>query len=240
MGGFRFNGCGVTDHFKLIKNLGVHSCPSCKKLAEFTLDEANQKIDVLFIPTLTLKTRYAVMCKKCKQGEFCSSEWAGYLMNQTSCPEIIFESAAKAKGWSPEAGAFQRAALQQTAPVQQEQAVSQQNAESVSQSTGKDGGNVPNFFKCAYCGVTQIREGKFCAYCGKPAPVPELSEQEVNVEKEEITCPHCGNKQDIGGKFCFRCGKKLTVEPLMDKKCPYCGANVKAGMLFCMECGTKV
>lgn len=242
MGGFRFNGCGVTDHFKLIKNLGVHSCPNCKKLTEFTLDESNQKIDVFWIPTLTLKTRYAVMCKKCKNGEFCSSQWAGYLMNQTSCPEIIFESAAKAKGWSIETGTFQGATLQQSAPIKQTQPVSQSASEQskfVLQPAGTDGGNAMNFFKCAYCGVTQMREGNFCAYCGKPAP--ELPKQEAMTKKDEIIiCPHCGNQQDIGGKFCFRCGEKLTVESITERKCPYCGANVKDGMLFCMECGTKV
>ncbi len=279
MGGFRIDGCGVSDHFKHLKSLGMYSCPACKKLAEFTLDEANQKIDVFYIPTLTLKTRYAVMCKRCENGEFCSSEWAGYLMNQTATPEIIFESVAKERGWSPEAGAFRREALQQFEPTGQEQSASQpeptgqerpasqpeptgqerlasqteltgqeqpalqsepMRAKEPSQSAGAAGGIAPTFFKCAYCGVTQMREGNFCAYCGKPAPAAEPPEREAEAEKDEKICPHCGNKQDIGGKFCFRCGKKLIAEPAVERKCSYCGAMVKDGALFCMECGSKV
>lgn len=237
MGGFRFNGCGVTDHFKNIKSLGIHSCPSCKKLTEFTLDEANQKIDVFWIPTLTLKSRYAVMCKKCKNGEFCSTEWAGYLLNQTGAPDIIFESQAKGKGWSSVTRSFQGAVPQPSAPEMQTQAVSQPGA--------PGGSDAPTFFKCAHCGVTQMREGDFCAYCGKPAPALEPPKQNAlsdhaSSDTGVITCPNCGNKQEAGSKFCFQCGRKLIEEPSEERNCPHCGAKVKDGMLFCMECGTRI
>ncbi|MDO5348751.1 MAG: zinc-ribbon domain-containing protein [Lachnospiraceae bacterium] len=106
MGGFRVNGCGVTDHFKKVKSLGTHVCPDCKNSAEFFLEEVKQKIDIVFIPTLTLKSQYAVMCKKCRRGSYCSTEWAGYLLRQTEDPGIIFESDAEAKGWSKESGGF--------------------------------------------------------------------------------------------------------------------------------------
>lgn len=225
MGGYRFNGCGVTDHFKTIKNLGIHSCPNCKKLSEFTLDEANQKIDIFWIPTLTLKSRYAVMCKKCKNGEFCSTEWAGYLINQTTGQDIIFESEAKTKGWSAVTRSFQEALPQQ--PVTEQPAAA-------------GNGDVTNFFKCAYCGVTQMREGGFCAYCGKPVSEPEPPKQEAPPEEGIIICTNCGNRQEKGGKFCFKCGQKLTEEQPVEKSCPYCGAIVKDGMLFCMECGTRL
>lgn len=98
MGGFRFNGCGVTEHFKHIKSLGTHQCPNCNKLAEFSLDQVNKKVDVFWIPTLTLNSQYAVMCKNCEMGQSCSMEWAGHLMKQTSRPDIIFESDARANG----------------------------------------------------------------------------------------------------------------------------------------------
>ncbi|MCM1143849.1 MAG: zinc ribbon domain-containing protein [Blautia sp.] len=215
MGGYRINGCGVTDHLKSIKSLGMYHCPNCKKLTEFTLDEANQKIDVFWIPTLTLKSRYAVVCKKCKNGEFCSAEWAGYLLNQTTGQELIFESKAKAKGWSAATRSFQETTPQQSMTKQPEQPL-QPVSQKVSEVTAKDvplpvtagGSVVPRFFKCAYCGVTQMREGNFCAYCGKPAPESEQS--------------------------------KPFAEQPAEKDCPYCGAKVKPGMLFCAECGTKI
>lgn len=101
MSGFRFNGCGVVEHFKKIKSLGTHICPRCQKLAEFTLDEVNQKIDIIYIPTFTLKSSYAVMCTKCKEGQSCSVDWAGYLMNHDNIGEVFFESTARERGWVP-------------------------------------------------------------------------------------------------------------------------------------------
>lgn len=244
MGGFRIDGCGVTDHFKNIKSLGMHSCPSCKKLAEFTLDEANQKIDVFWIPTLTLKSRYAVMCKKCKNGEFCSAEWAGYLLNQTADQDIIFESQAKAKGWSPVTRSFQGTVSQQHVPVQSTQSVSRPapaaTARAVTQPGAPGGSDAPTFFKCVHCGVTQMREGNFCAYCGKPAPELEPPKQNAPSGAGIVICPSCGNRQEAGSKFCFQCGQKLAAEPPGERSCPHCGAKVEAGMLFCMECGTRL
>lgn len=254
MGGFRFNGCGVTDHFKCIKSLGMYQCPHCKKITEYTLDEANQKVDVFWIPTLTLKSRYAVMCKKCQNGEFCSTEWAGYLLNQTARQEIIFESEARAKGWTTETRSFQEMGVQQAIPEQPvlsdiqpvqsvARSVPEAAARDASQASDVNDNDLPKFFKCPYCGVTQMREGDFCAYCGKSAPEPELlqetSGQEIPSETGAIICPGCGNRQE-GGKFCFQCGRKLTEEKPVEKSCPYCGAKVKDGMLFCMECGTRV
>lgn len=97
----------------------------------------------------------------------------------------------------------------------------------------------PEFFKCSFCGVTQMRDGKFCIYCGKPAPRSEQGEQKAT-GNSDITCPSCGNVQKTGDKFCFRCGRRLAEEPSRKKYCPDCGVEVKDGMLFCVECGTKL
>lgn len=307
MGGFRVNGCGVTDHFKTIKRLGVYNCPNCKQLTEISLEEASQKVDVFFIPTLTIKSRYAVLCKKCRSGEFCSAEWAGYLMNQTT-PRIIFESTAKKKGWSAATRSFQNEGVQQldgitSAPAQQpghmsvtpsvpvqktssvlqtslasdtvpggfgeryilesskhqpvkvmpttvrqSGAVSQVHpapaAERQSPSSAQTGmagtAGAPMFFKCPGCGVTQMREGNYCAYCGKPAPEAEIPGQKKSAGTGMLICPGCGNSQEVGNKFCFKCGWKLKDEPAGECKCPNCGVRVTDGMLFCMECGTRL
>lgn len=159
MGGFRFNGCGVTDHFKNIKSLGTHICPKCRTLAEFTLDEANQKIDVLWIPTVTLKTRYAVMCKKCENGEFCSVEWAGYLMNQTQRPEIIFESEATAKGWSASALSFKG----NQSGVQT--AVASNPSANISMQSSPQAQGTKMY--CSGCGAKISTDAAFCPKCGK-------------------------------------------------------------------------
>lgn len=195
MGGVRINGCGVTDHYKTIKSLGIHACPSCKKLAEFTLSEANQKIDVFFIPTFTLKTRYAVMCKKCGNGEFCSVEWAGKLLNMHDTPEILFESQKGGPAASEEsvsAGAEPPAPAEKTVsgqrligtvlnakPAEQTEKAAEARligtalrASDASgpheEKTRKPASGAIAFFKCSACGVTQLREGDVCAYCGAP------------------------------------------------------------------------
>lgn len=102
------------------------------------------------------------------------------------------------------------------------------------------GSGKPEFFKCAYCGVTQLREGDFCAYCGKPVPAPEPPKQNASSNAGVVICPSCGNRQEAGSKFCFQCGQKLAAEPPRERNCPHCGAKVKDGMLFCMECGTRL
>lgn len=310
MGGFRFNGCGVTDHFKRIKTLGMHNCPTCKKLREFTLDEANQKIDILWIPTLTLKSRYAVKCKNCKTGEFCSTEWAGYLMNLKDCPNIIFESEATERGWTPETKSFLGTAQQPAGAAIQTQTVSpdtstraeQTNTQSSSvqsgqtdmqpsstqskqtdtqhssaqsaqsdsqpasavamQSTSRIGeiGNGSNsvFFKCSYCGVRQLREGNFCAYCGKPAPVPESPKQNASANESAVRAAAktvVDAHQDMESVVenvldAMRSDTHGTkIQAMQDSDvstngsniiCPNCGNKQDAGSKFCFQCGRKM
>lgn len=107
MGGILVNGCGVADHLKKLKCLGTFYCPICKKDREFYVSEAKQKIDVLFIPTITLKTRYAVTCAKCKNGEFCSDQWVRHLLNSSTPPTVIYESQARQENVSLESSQVQ-------------------------------------------------------------------------------------------------------------------------------------
>lgn len=226
MGGFRYNGCGVTDHFKKIKNLGMHICPNCRNLAEFTLDEARQKIDVFFIPTLTLKSRYAVMCGRCKQGEFCSVEWAGHLMSQGERPDVIFESGVKQKEQIPEGNSG-----------------SVSETKKLTEDSQKDKGKL-DFVRCSSCGTLQVREGNFCAHCGKP--VSKASEADAGSSGQAFgsenrsVCPSCGSVQQEGNKFCSKCGQKLAAEQIREKRCSQCGAKGTEEMSFCTECGAKM
>ncbi|MDO4328923.1 MAG: zinc-ribbon domain-containing protein [Lachnospiraceae bacterium] len=158
MGGFRVNGCGVTDHFKKIKSLGTHVCPDCKNPAEFFLEEVKQKIDIIFIPTLTLKSQYAVMCKKCRRGSFCSTEWAGYLLRQTEDPKVIFESDAEAKGWSKEFGGFSSRERQAEEPSLQ---MTAKPLQAVQPQEPVQSGKV-----CPKCGNRAETAVLFCPRCG--------------------------------------------------------------------------
>lgn len=289
MGGFRYNGCGVTDHFKTIKSLGTYTCPNCKKLTEFSLDEANQKIDILWIPTLTLKSRYAVMCRKCKNGEFCSAEWAGYLMNQSAHQEIIFESKAKERGWSPMTKSFQgdvsqksgtslpAGAAPQAQPLSERQSVPMPPMpEGLGQSDSGSGkafaekpvpikpiqsaalhgtagsADIPQFFKCAYCGVTQMREGNICSYCGKPAPMAATAEREP-IHRPQPPAPPIRPQQSASQEPPMPPIKPqppILQEKPMSKAhsasvnsrnvCPSCGTEQEKGNKFCTRCGRKL
>ncbi len=211
MGGFRFNGIGATDHFKKLKSLGVHTCPSCGKETEFFLELAKFKIDIIFIPTVTLKTRYAVMCSKCENGQFVSDAWAAKLLNDGP-HDVIFEGAQPTRTSQQENTVVRQ-------PVQGTGGSGSLTGGTAAESTaGKTtaapaanplkGAAAPSFFKCPYCGVTQMRDGGFCAYCGKPAP--EVQQQAGGQPAPRSKCPACGAQVKPGAVFCDQCGKKIN------------------------------
>lgn len=109
----------------------------------------------------------------------------------------------------------------------------------------------PVFFKCPSCGITQMREGDSCLYCGQPVPaespgIQSASGQQVSSAQQAVpigdqkTCPSCGTVQKPGNKFCVRCGQKLPDDQPKESFCPLCGSKVTEGMLFCGECGTRL
>lgn len=214
----------------------MHLCPRCKRAAEFFLEEAKFKVDIFFIPTVTLKSRYAVMCGKCEQGEYCSDQWAVNLVNSTGPMPVIFESQSS----------------QPDAPIQ----VSAQSVSSISekvtyaspvqaaqQPISKETTNL-SFFKCPHCGVTQLREGAFCSFCGKPAPedtnIVRDAEHNGGTSAAMGVCPVCGNRQEANTKFCVNCGHPMEVQSPSDRVCPSCGTKIEGNVLFCMECGMKL
>lgn len=185
MGGFTINGIGATDHFKKLKSLGVHECPRCHNQTEFFLELAKFKVDILFIPTVTLKTRYAVMCSRCDNGRFISDTLANKILNGGSC-DVLFEDTETPRLSEDTAG---------------------QNALQGGGTKSLTDGTPASTFTCPYCHRTQTREGDFCAYCGKPAPAAEETPEPEKVSPD--TCPSCGAKVRSGSVFCDRCGKKL-------------------------------
>lgn len=185
MGGFRIDGCGVSDHFSKIKSLGQHICPNCQKNSEFFLEEAKQKIDVFFIPTLTLKSRYAIMCNQCKEGQFCSEQWARKLMiKSVGSQDTIFENEEKQ-------------------PIPAEEIITSNTYQKETyQTTHVDTANVIDFKQtsCPHCGAKQSdTSGKFCSQCGEKLAVAQAG-----------FCPDCGTKIVEGGLFCSQCGKKVN------------------------------
>lgn len=150
MGGIRVNGCGATDHYKKIKSLGFYECSCCKKVTEHFLVDARLKIDIYFIPTLTLKSRYAVKCGKCEgNGEFCSNEWAARLLNEGDQHPVIFESEY----------------LRYIAGQVAYQSAPEPFAEQTHAAT--DTVTAPTERVCGNCGSPILEDCYFCVHCGK-------------------------------------------------------------------------
>ena len=101
MGGFLFNGCGAKDYFNKEKYLGKQMCPNCNKVTRFFLEKGKYKITVFWIPTITLKQRYSILCEECKMGHWIDDDEAYKIlsdrtyMSNMSAPIELFSTARK-------------------------------------------------------------------------------------------------------------------------------------------------
>lgn len=178
MGGFTYNGFGVGDSFYPKQDLGSFYCYSCKSIQEFALMEVKRKIKLLYIPTVSVNTKFAVGCKKCKNG---------YYIDDQQRDDLLFRRAAievKADGIVFKQISVPGAAV--TPPVPETRSV-----------PGETGGvNCPN------CGQTQAGGTRFCVYCGTQLPTQPAA---APLRK---FCVHCGAKLSEGQIFCSECGMK--------------------------------
>lgn len=88
MAGFTFNGCGASDSYYPIKFIEERHCNVCNAQTSFSLMELRMKIRVLFIPTVTVNTKYAIVCEKCKNGFYISEEQKNGIMDNSLIPII--------------------------------------------------------------------------------------------------------------------------------------------------------
>ncbi|MBR1763042.1 MAG: hypothetical protein IJ731_06715 [Eubacterium sp.] len=70
MGGFTVNGFGAADSYYQMKSVGHFYCNCCNREQEFFVMELKRKVKVLYIPTVSLYSKYAVVCNKCKNGYY--------------------------------------------------------------------------------------------------------------------------------------------------------------------------
>ncbi len=192
MGGFQINGCGARDYFTKVKYLGDSMCPVCKKTMPFYLEKGKYKVSVLWVPTVTLKERYAVMCEKCKNGKWIEDDVAQKLLNgAVNSPAATF-SAEPAKG------------------------ISQPSASpTVGYSTAEAGNFAANSHMasqapdtlgiCTRCGA-QV-SGAFCSNCGAKY-VPQANSPITPQQQQKQFCPNCGAQ--VTGAFCGNCGTKCA------------------------------
>ena len=89
MAGFLINGCGAADSYYKLKSVGEAYCSCCRKQKPWELAMLKMKIRVVFIPTVSVSTKYAVMCSGCRQGYYVSEEQKKFILdNPPSCVEV--------------------------------------------------------------------------------------------------------------------------------------------------------
>lgn len=81
MAGVLVNGCGASDSYYKIKDLGMAQCSNCKKMRPFALMELRMKIRILWIPTVPISKKYAVTCTACKNGYYVDEQQMQDIVN---------------------------------------------------------------------------------------------------------------------------------------------------------------
>ncbi len=235
MGGFRVDGCGTKEYFKKIKYLGEQMCPNCKKQTPFYLNEGKYKVSVFYIPTVTLKQRYAVLCDRCEMGHYVDDAEAMRLLREGK-PEKLPDAASGG-------GAASRRCPQC-------------GREADGAFCGHCGAalDAPAArYRCPSCGKPS--DGAFCGQCGAKC-VEEGAAATQPKPTYRMQCPNCGKPSD--GAFCGHCGARCirvavpVVEPRPEPQpeprpepepvptgweCPLCGTHNEADDASCGLCG---
>lgn len=199
MGGFLFNGCGASDSYKKIKDIRQGYCKSCRKLQMFGLYELDRKIRVAWIPTLTISTKCAVICEKCKNGIYVEREFLDAVLNENAICRFDAEGIDIAL---PE-------------KTMEKPAVQTENQPSVQIENQP----LPKIEKkeeevhCNFCGKLVKNNVKYCPYCGK---MPEHSSPqkitEFNFVRKKKVCSQCGLAYSYKKVNCDICGRPLKEE----------------------------
>ena len=250
MGGVLINGCGAADSYYVLKMLPNHPCISCGK-SDYALMEVKMKIRVFFIPTVPIKTRYGVICPKCKNGYYVTEEQKNYILRaDPSCVEVTSdgaiirgihsESVIDEAEYVPEDIAPEETASGQGdkyLPVPDEESPSQQRV-------------------CS-CGAALMEYDIYCSKCGTRVAATGVKEPEEKEPEEKVPVvevpefggvklPKMTRDPDIG-----KVTEKKPLDAVSDmdrissvyrrgKVCPECGMRSVANRTSCSICGSKL
>ena len=203
MGGFRVNGCGAVDYFTKMKYLGNYMCPNCKVITPFYLEKGKFKISVLWIPTVTLKERYGIMCALCQNGKWIEDAEAykllggnSYSPNETGQNEVLQNELKGSFPKCPQCGAEVDGAFCGACGTKYSEPEVVIEAETIK--------------KCSKCGAKV--EGTFCGKCGAKLwevmdePGKAEIESEEKASQQEWECSLCGTKNPQNLDKCSLCG----------------------------------
>lgn len=200
MGGFTINGFGAADSYYPIRPIGEFYCSDCKKNKPFSLMELRMKIRVLFIPTVTINTKYAVVCEHCHSGYYVDEQTKDDILQNRVHIQIADDGLIikKLSAASP--------AVQQSAPALVGTAEETQNRiPSVTQSP-------PLASDTCDCEDIKIPVQAAVQYSEKAAvPRPEkTSAPKPSVTRVVKQCPACQLLFRDDKSLCPICGQKLV------------------------------
>jgi len=241
MSGVQVNGCGAIDYFKKLKHLGDQECPTCKKVSAVYLERAKFKVSIFWIPTVTLKKRYAIMYEPCKHGKWIKDDEAQEILGENpGTPAVAAPNPPAASlptcpnCGAPMEGAFcGKCGTKRAEPAVSPSPVPHTPAPQPAAHTAP----VPvRSGVCYHCGAAL--DGPFCGACGAKQPEPTPVTRETPKR-----CANCGAELD--GPFCGNCGAKytpaaapVTSAPMPSKPtCVNCGAVLEGH--FCSRCGAS-
>lgn len=107
MAGFTINGFGASDSYYVLKGLQTARCPNCRKETQWALMELKMKIRLLYIPTVSVGTKYAVTCTKCKNGYYVDERQRDFILNNPADRVSIAEDGVVLHGINAEADAVE-------------------------------------------------------------------------------------------------------------------------------------
>lgn len=176
MGGFMINGCGAADSYYKLKDLPHLNCAGCKNKT-LALMELRRKVRVLYIPTVTLNTKYAVVCPSCKNGYYVNEEQKNYILNNPAeCVEMTSDGVV-----------IHRNPARQN-PVQNESkpkstdTFAEDTLGSGKESQTEQGSNGT---RCV-CGYSLQPGDAFCPYCGTKAYKETENRRTVEIPDTDV------------------------------------------------------
>lgn len=213
MAGFLINGCGAADSYYKLKGVGEAYCPRCRKQKPWELAMLKMKIRVVFIPTVSVSTKYAVMCSGCRQGYYVSEEQKKFILdNPPSCVEVQLDGVV-IHGMGQD--------MSQAA----EEPQTQQNPQPPRQPQPEPSGGRPS------SGFAQPEPSRAqpsprpVQPAPRIAPAPPASVQESQAFKQQaprasssgfeergMVCPGCRRQVRPGVRFCGFCGAALPAQ----------------------------
>ena len=209
MGGFTVNGCGATDSFYPVKDLGVFHCPSCGQTRTLCLMEVKRKIRVLYIPTVSISTKYAVACKSCRNGYYITEQQKDDLLYDRSEAEITSEGAILHKKGRPEVIDVQESEPEEPFVPELEEPFAAEPEER----------SAPGPARRRFCGRCGGRLDEQTGLC----PVCDGAESTAEVQKKEF------GRENMGQSFAGKPSRKI---------CPACGLLFSADKTVCPVCGS--